>query len=137
MLQDEAQQTVYNSPVTLSKTPGIVRITLPSTAAPLAVGKRYHWYFNIYCQAQQPPIFVHGWIQKVTLNSTIKSQLDTATPQQRVALYAANGIWYDALTASAELLRLVPNSHEWDALLKAIGLNHIASEPRGVGAVPR
>jgi hypothetical protein len=56
VLQDEAKQTVYQTPVTLFGTPGVVSLSLPSTAAPLEIGKRYRWYFNIYCNPRQPPI---------------------------------------------------------------------------------
>lgn len=129
VLQDEAEQTVYQTPVTLSGTPGLVSLSLPSKAAPLEIGKRYHWYFNIYCQPQQPPVFVDGWIKREELNPALKSQLEKATQKKRVALYAANGIWYDALSASAELRRINPKDTNWVALLRAAGLDDIALEP--------
>ena len=129
VLQDAAGQTVYQTPVTLSGPPGVVSLSLPSTASPLEIGKRYHWYFNIYCQPQQPPVFVDGWIKRDSLNPALKSQLHKATPTQRVALFAAKGIWYDALTASAELRRTDPKHTDWAALLQTVGLDNIASEP--------
>ncbi len=64
VLQDAAQQIVYQTPISLSGTPGVVSLPLPSTAPPLEIGKRYRWYFNIYCQPQQPPVFVYGWIKR-------------------------------------------------------------------------
>ena len=129
VLQDAAQQTVYHQPVSLSGTPGVVSLSLPSTASPLEIGKRYHWYFNIYCQPQQPPVFVDGWIKRDSLNPALKSQLHKATPKQRVALFAAKGIWYEALTASAELRRTDPKRTDWAALLRTVGLDAIAKEP--------
>ncbi|MEH1966083.1 DUF928 domain-containing protein [Nostoc sp.] len=129
VLQNEAGQTVYQRPVSLSGTPGVVSISLPSTASSLEIGKRYHWYFNIYCHQQQPPVFVDGWIKRVEPNAVLKSQLETATPKQRVALYATNGIWYESLTASAELRHIDPKRTDWTTMLQAVGLNDIASEP--------
>lgn len=129
VLQDEAEQPVYQTPVSLSGTPGVVSVYLPSTAPPLEIGKRYHWYFNVNCQEQQPPVFVDGWIKREELNAALKSQLEKATPKQRVALYAANGIWYEALTASAELSRIDPKHTDWAVMLQAIGLDDIAPEP--------
>ncbi|WP_375475668.1 DUF928 domain-containing protein [uncultured Nostoc sp.] len=129
VLQNEAGETIYQSPVSLSGTPGVVRFSLPSTTSLLEIGKRYHWYFNTYCNLQQSPIFVNGWIKRVEQNPILKSQLETATPNQRIALYATNGIWYDSLTASAELRRLNPKHTDWAAMLQAVGLNNIASEP--------
>lgn len=129
VLKDNADRTVYKSPVTLSGTPGVVRLSLPSKAAPLEIGKRYHWYFKIHCQPDKPPIYVDGWIKRVLLKPEIKSPLEKATPRQRVALYAANGNWYEALTAAAELHRIDPKDSDWATLLRSVGLDNIASEP--------
>ncbi len=128
VLQDQASQTIYQSPVLLSSTPGVVSLSLPSNAAPLEIGKLYHWYFNLYCQPQQPPVFVDGWIKRDSLNSALKNQLEKATPRQRIALLAAHGIWYDALTTAAEL-STDPKRTDWVTLLQTVGLNSIASEP--------
>jgi hypothetical protein len=46
-----------------------------------------------------------------------------------VSLYAANGIWYEALAAAAELRRTNPQDPNWSALLQAVGLEELASEP--------
>jgi hypothetical protein len=129
VLQDATQQTIYQTPVSLSPTPGILSLSLLSNAAHLEIGKRYHWYFSVYCQSQQPPVFVDGWIQRTSLNPTLKTQLQKATPQQRIRLYASNGIWYDALTASAELCRTDPKRTDWIALLQAVDLADIALQP--------
>ncbi|WP_166507342.1 DUF928 domain-containing protein [Nostoc sp. 106C] len=129
VLQNQVGQTVYQSPVSLSGTPGIVSLSLPSTAAALKIGDRYHWYFNIYCNPQQPPVFVDGWIARIEPNTALKSQLEKATLKQRVTLYGNHGIWYDLVTASAELHRLDPKRNDWANILQSVGLNDIASEP--------
>jgi hypothetical protein len=129
VLQDEAERTIYQTPLTVTGAPGVVSFSLPSTVASLEIGKRYRWYFNIYCQPEQVPVFVEGWIKRVEPNSTLNSQLKKATPQQRVSLYAAEGWWYDALTLSAELHRTNPNDTNWSELLKDVGLDAIATEP--------
>ena len=129
VLQNTAGQTIYRTTASLSRTPGVVSFSLPPTTSPLEVDKRYHWYFNIYCNPQQPPVFVDGWIQRKELNSALKNQLETATPKQRVALFASQGIWYEALSAAAELRRTDPKGSDWVALLQAIGLAEVASEP--------
>lgn len=129
VLQDGEENSVYEADLTLPETPGVVSISLPSTAPPLEIGKPYHWYFKVYCQSQQPPFFVDGWITRNSLNPALTSQLEQATPQQRIALYAANGIWHEALTSAAELRSANPNAPEWTALLEAVGLDAIAIEP--------
>lgn len=138
VLQDQAGNEVYQTPVTLPERPGVVSLRLPSTTAPLEVGKMYHWYFKIYDNPQNPsdpiaPVFVEGWVQRVILSPTFESQLAAATPQQRSALYAANGIWYDTLTSLAELRLTNPGdaalTADWTDLLQSVGLNEIAAKP--------
>lgn len=129
VLQDQEGNPVYKTDVTLPEKPGVVSLSLPPTAPPLEPGKLYHWYFKVYCQPQQPPFYVDGWIRRDSLNSALERQLEQATPQQRVALYAANGIWHEALTTAAELRRTDPNASEWATLLRDVGLDAIATEP--------
>lgn len=132
----EGEEDVYKAPVTLPKTPGIVSLRLPSTEKPLEVGKMYNWFFkvNVDCASLQPSNgkdSVEGWVQRVELSSRLTKQLETATPQQRIAIYAANGIWYEALSAIADLRKLETLTFKdyWTALLHSAGLSDIASKP--------
>lgn len=138
VLQDEQDNDIYRTPVKVPQNPGIVSFRLPSTATPLAAGKMYHWFFkiNVDCnQQQQSEVkdYVEGWVQRVNLDPNLTSQLQTATPQRRIALYAANGIWQDALTESANL-RLVNTENttlqaDWAELLQSAGLGNLALKP--------
>jgi hypothetical protein len=132
-LQDEKGKEVYKTFLTTSETsPGVVGFELPSTEAPLEVGKMYHWFFLIYCTPEDP-VFVDGWVKRVALNPSLNRQLAQATPQQSFALYAKAGIWYEAVTSLAKLRRKNPDdatlSAEWTQLLKSIDLDAIAQEP--------
>jgi hypothetical protein len=129
VLQDQEGKTVYESDVAPSKTPGILSVTLPTTVAPLETGQLYHWFFKLYCRSTSPPdSFVDGWIQRESLPSDLTQKLKMATLQQQVRLYAANGVWFDALTTAAELRRTTSGNSAWVELLKAIGLENVAAE---------
>ena len=130
VLEDEAQnQTIYKT--SLTGTPGVVSLSLPSKAAPLEIGKRYRWYFNIYCNKDKQIIAdIEGYVKREQLNPTLKTQLEKATPSQRVTLYGSNGIWYEALSAANELRSTNLQDTSWTALLKAVGLNDFATEPK-------
>ncbi|MBW4492461.1 MAG: DUF928 domain-containing protein [Oscillatoria princeps RMCB-10] len=129
VLQDEADRTVYQTSLTLSGTPGVVSVSLPATATPLEIGKRYHWYFIVNCDSE-PIAFVHGWIQRSELNPALTVELEKSTPAQRVALYAGSGFWYDALTAAADIRRTgSQDTSYWAALLRDIRLDDIAAQP--------
>jgi hypothetical protein len=136
VLQDDADNDVYRTPVKLPEQPGVISLRLPSTSKPLENGRIYHWYFKLYCSPQETsnPIFVEGWVQRVTTSPALTSQLKAAlTPQQRIDLYAAHGIWYDALTAVGELRLVNPEDAtlkaDWNALLQSVDLANIASKP--------
>jgi Domain of Unknown Function (DUF928) len=128
VLQDQTGAVVYESPVTLPETRGVIRLSLPNTVAALQVDRPYHWFLKIYCQSQSPPdSFVDGWIQRKAISPTLQNQLANATPQEQVTLYANNGIWFEALSTAAELHRANPNDLNWAELLRSIGLQGIAS----------
>ncbi|MEH2119101.1 DUF928 domain-containing protein [Nostoc sp.] len=130
VLEDEAQnQTIYKT--SLTGTPGVVNLRLPSKAAPMEIGKQYRWYFNIYCQKDNQIIAnVEGYVKREQLNPTLKTQLEKATPSQRITLYGSNGIWYDALSVANELRHTNSQNPSWRALLQAVGLNDFATEPK-------
>ncbi|MFM9265355.1 DUF928 domain-containing protein [Tychonema sp. BBK16] len=129
VLYDGGSKPVYEVPFKLSGKPGVVQISLPSSVS-LQIDRQYQWYFNIYCEPRQPAISVSGNIRRVNFsNPALKSQLEKATVSDRISILAANGIWYDALTAAGELRQTAPNDGHWPSLLRQIGLSNIASEP--------
>ncbi|MBW4617486.1 MAG: DUF928 domain-containing protein [Desmonostoc vinosum HA7617-LM4] len=129
-------QTLYRSFLTPPASPGIIKVDLPTTT-PLQIGKMYQWFFKVKvkCNPRQPITldYVEGWVQRVSQNSALTEQLKQATPQQKVTLYAANGIWYDALMTLAEL-RFANTKDEsllakWISLLNSVGLEKLANQP--------
>lgn len=114
-------------------TPGIVNLHLPSTVS-LEAEKDYNWYLLVYCdpQNQNRFVYVDGLVRRIQ-RPDIESQLESATPQERIALYATEGLWYDTLTHLAENLRASPHNRrinqDWANLLRSVGLEPLASEP--------
>ncbi|MEH2247998.1 DUF928 domain-containing protein [Nostoc sp.] len=140
VLKDESSklsQTLYRTTVTIPEVPGIISIRLGATTPPLQVDKMYHWFFKIkiICNPQQPPEqeYVEGWVQRVNLNPKLVDSPKQGTLQQRVKLYAENGVWYDALTTLAELRLAKPEDPtlavEWMNLLKSVDLENLAKQP--------
>ncbi len=138
VLQDQKDNDIYRTLVTLPEMPGVVQLRLPSTSTRLEIGKMYHWFFKVKIACAPPnqlgvEDYVEGWVQRVTLSPTLTRQLEAATPQQRIDLYAANGIWHEALTTLAELRMVNPEDTilkaDWNDLLQSTGLADIASKP--------
>ncbi|ARV58804.1 hypothetical protein BZZ01_09270 [Nostocales cyanobacterium HT-58-2] len=142
VLLDEKNNSVTNEPIpiTLSNTPGVISVSLPTTEKPLSIGQYYHWYFLIDCnpQSRSDDIAVEGLVQRITPKDELTRRLQTATPRQRVALYAQAGIWQDAVTTLGELRRAKRQdatlAADWKELLESVGLEDIATEailPKG------
>ncbi|MBD2565826.1 DUF928 domain-containing protein [Nostoc linckia FACHB-391] len=135
VLQDQDSNEIYQKAIALPDKPGVIRVSLPSTAPALALNKQYRWFFTINCDQQKnsPPTFVEGVIQRVELNPTVVKELQTTELLKRYAIYAQNGIWYEALTILAELRDKNPKDAalkaEWRNLLSSIRLDDIAAEP--------
>jgi hypothetical protein len=133
-LRNQAKQTVYETPVTLTGAPGVISISLPSTAPPLEINNWYQSYLfiDISCEPNAPleKDSAQGWVKREALAPALKSELDNATtPQQRAMLYAKHGVWYEVVMTLAELSRTDPKDAEWTKLLQSVGLDAIASEP--------
>ncbi|MCL6753921.1 DUF928 domain-containing protein [Nostoc sp. CCCryo 231-06] len=126
---------IYRKAIALPEKPGIIRVSLPTTAPALALNKQYRWFFTINCDKQNksPLTFVEGVIQRVELNPGAVKELQTTELLRRYTIYAQNGIWYDVLTTLAQLRQKNPKDAalqaEWRNLLSSIGLDDIAAEP--------
>jgi hypothetical protein len=134
ILQDSDGETKHQIDITLPEKPGIISVSIPKSVTPLAIGKQYRWFLKVYCNEQKKslPIYVEGVINRVKMDAIATQQLSTATPQQQVAIYAKNGIWYQALTTLLELRQKNPQDATlkatWNNLLTEIGLIDIADK---------
>ncbi|QHG20493.1 DUF928 domain-containing protein [Nostoc sp. ATCC 53789] len=130
-------QTLYRTYLIPPESPGIISVHFPPNKSSLQVGKMYHWFFKVrvQCDHKQPTKldYADGWVQRVNQNTTLTEQLKQATPQQKATLYAANGIWYDAIVSLAQLRHTNPQNGillaEWKTLLYSVGLGEIANQP--------
>ncbi|KAB8320997.1 DUF928 domain-containing protein [Tolypothrix campylonemoides VB511288] len=136
VLQDEQGNDVYRTSLTLPGKAGTIGISLPSNSQyALKQNSKYHWFFRVYCNnPQNKPeyFFVDAWLQRVALSRDIEQQLKTAKSGE-YKVYAANNLWYDAITNLAELRSSNPNervlSQDWTNLFEAVGLEELAQVP--------
>ena len=133
VLLDHNQEAVVVESIPLSGTPGIVRV--PLTEA-LETEQLYRWQFSVVVNPQSPSgnPTVEGLVKRITPNSTLSSELQAATsPRDRIAIYASNGIWHDAMTALAQLRCQKPEDsrleRDWQDFLGSVGLRAIAFKP--------
>ena len=117
--------------VTLPRTSGVFSIPIPHS---LEVNKWYRWYLVLDCNSQDSSssdsvLAIEGMVQRVKLPGS-ESQLATQTPQERIAIYADQGIWYDALNETVKLSCSNPPSaalgEPLKVLLRDVGLDGVA-----------
>ncbi|MEQ8999066.1 MAG: DUF928 domain-containing protein [Coleofasciculus sp. B1-GNL1-01] len=127
-LENEADYQ-SNFQFNLPQTPGIISLAIPTNEPPLEPGQWYYWSLKLYCQTQPstPNFFVDGWIQRVQNDTPFNSD----TPQDKIVIYAQNGLWFDTITELANLHRQTPQETEpaWADLLEYIGWESLAEKP--------
>jgi hypothetical protein len=137
VLRNEKDEEIYRAAFSLKVPDSILMVDLSGFPSfpPLEVGKSYRWDFIIAVNPmdRSNDIFVDGEIQRVELSSELKHKLDTALPQEKPAIYAANGIWQDALASLASLRCASPNdsamASDWTSLLQQVQLPEISRKP--------
>ncbi len=136
-LLDDNDATLYKTTVPLSDTPGVVGFSLPAavTTSVLTPGKDYHWQFSIVCNPDQPSFnpFVEGVVQRVKPSTALVNQLKKASQRERPSIYAAAGIWQDAIASIAQQRCTNPHDQDlvasWARLLESVQLSDFAAEP--------
>jgi Domain of Unknown Function (DUF928) len=93
-----AGQPIYRTE--LQSQPGIMSFSLPSNLPQLKVGQSYKWQVVLVCDRNVPSrnVIAVAEMRVVGPDASLQSQLAAAgTSQQRIALYAQFGLWYDAI----------------------------------------
>ncbi|MDY6901472.1 MAG: DUF928 domain-containing protein [Cyanobacteriota bacterium] len=146
VIQDKSQKpirTIYREILNKPEKPGIISVsTKKAIEEPLQIGKtkhqkKYHWFLKlkVKCSPQQAveSKSVDGWIERVNLNPQLTKRIEQATPLQKAALYAENGIWHNALTTLGEARLSQPNNASfltnWLSLLKSEKLDKLENYP--------
>lgn len=144
VLKDANQEEIYSTIYTLAKSadnmvvgsPGIMSLTLPAFAnlPPLEVNQEYYWTLALVCNPtdRSEDLVVGGGIKRVQPDATFARQVQQATPQERISLYANKRLWYETLATLVELQRDRPNSNDlrsaFNKLLTSVGLQGLPSQ---------
>jgi hypothetical protein len=136
-LSNEKDEEIYRVAFSLKVPDSILMVDFSGAPSfpPLEVGKSYQWDFAIVVDPgdRSNDISVYGEIQRVEPSSELQHKLDTALPQEKPAIYAANGIWQDTLVSLANLRCSSPNNStmasDWASLLQQVELPEISRKP--------
>jgi len=144
VLKDANNQEIYSATYPLAKSaegvegaPGGIMSLTVAKGYPLKIGQEYHWELTVMCDSTDADMadnmIEDGRIKRVEPDPTLAVRLQQATPQDRVALYATEKLWYETVATLIELRRDRPNdtnlADAWGKLLASVGLDIISKEP--------
>jgi Domain of Unknown Function (DUF928) len=138
--RNKNNQVIYKSTASIPTKPGIFRIQMPSSSPMLVVNQLYQWELtflvtpdNAQDKTKIEEVTVAGWIQRTNLNSNLQNKIQQASPIQQAAIYADNGLWYDAFSAVAQFKRDRPQDvqieQNWKDILNSVNLDKLANKP--------
>ena len=112
---------------------GILAIPLAQYGAKLVTGVRYHWLLELGTDSvkDSPSLWAGGTIERVELLPELLARLEQSAPSDLPALYAEEGLWYDALDALSEMIQAAPDDvilrKHRGSLLEQVGLDEAAA----------
>jgi Domain of Unknown Function (DUF928) len=132
VLRDENEKSVLKQEslkLSLPDKAGIVSFTLPTTEAPLVVGKNYYWELSVICTEDSPSgnPKVSGWLQRVAPSKALASQLKSTPPQNHAGIYAANNMPFERIDVLAQYRK--QQTLAWTNWLNSLGLKDFAQVP--------
>ncbi|MBO9999326.1 MAG: DUF928 domain-containing protein [Cyanobacteria bacterium SID2] len=92
-------ELVYEQREPLTEIPGIARV---SPTLNLAVGRTYYWEFAITC-GDSDRVYVGGTIERISPLANLPDDLN-----ERIILYAREGLWYETLSSIVDLYSIDP-----------------------------
>lgn len=127
LVSRDGKKTIYRSPISLPKTPGIISVSLPkSPKYALELIEYYRWYLKLNCEPYKrstTDLPLNGFVARVPLTSEGEQQINKATPD----------IWYDSVARLAQRLLANPKDEtlkvQWVKLLEFGGFKELAEEP--------
>lgn len=127
-------------PVTLPNKPGVIGVTVPKTVPALGIDQQYTWTLSIKCDeisSSNIPIYVKGIVRRINLKPNELRKLETASLEQKVRIYANNGVWQDTITSLFQLRQKNPSNasyiRDWEEMLASIGRGDVAKKiPIGI-----
>ena len=123
-------KTILEESVGSSASPGIQRIDLARYGIRLRPGIEYRWSLSSETDPKQRSN--NGWIRRVDPGSGLAKRIEATPVTGHAAIYAEEGIWYDAIATASELIEQSPGDialrTQRAALLEQVGLKEAAAD---------
>jgi len=132
-LNDEDKgETVFQTDLKNIREKGIYRLNLADYKLSIAPEKEYEWSVTMIADPNQPSndIISSGNIRRIKPLKFLSEKLAKAGNADIPAIYAEEGIWYDAISSLSQLIESNPENRHFRrqraALLEQIGLYEAA-----------
>jgi hypothetical protein len=108
---DEDTEPLVQRPLPAPTLPGLQRVALAELGVELPVGKAFRWSVALRPDPENPSrdVLAQGAIERVAEPADLAARLETAKPLDRPSVYAAAGLWYDALAELERIARSAPD----------------------------
>jgi len=111
LLQENKAKPLIQIMVDRSSKAGIQRIKLTDHNVKLVTGTEYQWVIALITDPdnRSSDLVASGAIKRVEPSADLKAKLAKATPETTAAVYAEEGIWYDALSVLSDRIDANPD----------------------------
>jgi hypothetical protein len=116
--------------------PGVHALSLGQHNITLKPGVEYQWFVAAVVNSAQRSndVVAGGTIKRVAESDAVRARLKETTAANRPALYASEGIWYDAVEELSRLISAEPSNRslreQRAVLLEQVGLKEAAAFDR-------
>jgi Domain of Unknown Function (DUF928) len=130
-IKNDKGRRIYKTTFYLKSKAGIITFKIPDHVQGLKIGKNYSWVFTKdSTQEDSRSLNVIGSMRRISPSQNLVDRLKKVSlPIDRAALFAQEGIWYEAVQTLAEALQVTPKKaeivSEWNELLKSAKLNRV------------
>lgn len=111
---------------------GILALPLVQYETHLATGVQYQWGLELATDPKlpSPSLWSSGAIERIAPSPEFLAKLNQAVPSDLPALYAKEGLWYDALDTLSAMIQVAPDNlalrQHRASLLEQVGLHEAA-----------
>lgn len=133
VVSDHLKQKVVEVKLPDARRAGIQQLNLADYHVKLEPNVEYEWVIALVVnpESRSKDVTASGFIKRIDAPPTLTSRLANARVTDQPAIYAAEGIWYDAFESLARLVRDEPANPMWRAdeaaLLEQVGLTNSAN----------
>ena len=133
LLDEESIEPLVEKVLATPKRAGIHRIRMADYGVQLAPGTEYEWSVALILDPNErsKDIVATGWIDRVEPSGQLTARLEAEGQAQTAAVYADEGLWYDAFSALSDQVEHNPADAQLQQqradLLRQVGLDEAAT----------